>query len=54
QLCLYMHEPHLHALKRVLRYVRGIMDLGLELYQSPTSQLTAYSDADWAGCPSIG
>ncbi|GKE21081.1 ribonuclease H-like domain-containing protein, partial [Tanacetum coccineum] len=52
QLYLYMHdprEPHLNALKCVLRYVRGTMDLGLELYQSSTSQLTAYSDADWAG-----
>ncbi|GJT44450.1 ribonuclease H-like domain-containing protein [Tanacetum coccineum] len=55
QLCLYMHdprEPHLNALKYVLRYVCGTMDLGLELYQSSTSQLTAYSDVDWAGCPS--
>ncbi|GJU89514.1 ribonuclease H-like domain-containing protein [Tanacetum coccineum] len=33
QLCLFMHdprEPHLVALKRVLRYVRGITDLGLQ------------------------
>nr|GEV61688.1 putative reverse transcriptase domain-containing protein [Tanacetum cinerariifolium] len=55
QLCLYMHdprEPHLNALKRVLRYACGTIDLGLELYQSFTSQLTAYSDTDWAGCPS--
>ena len=44
-------EPHLHAMKRVLRYVRGTIDLGLQLYRSTTSQLTAYSDADWAGCP---
>ncbi|GJX95735.1 ribonuclease H-like domain-containing protein [Tanacetum coccineum] len=52
QLCLYMHdprEPHLNALKRVLRYVCGTIDLGLELYQSFTSQLITYSDADWAG-----
>ncbi|GJZ25913.1 ribonuclease H-like domain-containing protein [Tanacetum coccineum] len=55
QICLYMHdprEPHYTALKRILRYVRGTLDHGLQLYASTTSQLTVYSDADWAGCPS--
>ncbi|GJW58443.1 ribonuclease H-like domain-containing protein [Tanacetum coccineum] len=54
QLCLYMHdprEPHLNAMKRVLRYLRGTTDLGLQLFRSTTSQPIAYSDADWAGCP---
>ncbi|GJZ81707.1 ribonuclease H-like domain-containing protein [Tanacetum coccineum] len=54
QLCLYMHdprEPHLNAMKRVLRYLRGTTDLGLQLFRSTTSQLIAYFDADWAGCP---
>ena len=44
-------EPHFHAMKRVLRYLRGITDLGLQLFRSSTSQLTSYSDVDWAGCP---
>ncbi|GJV02123.1 phosphoinositide phospholipase C 2-like protein isoform X2 [Tanacetum coccineum] len=51
QLCLYMHdhrEPHLYAMKRVLRYLRGTTNLGLQLFRSTTSQLIAYSDADWA------
>ncbi|GJU42426.1 ribonuclease H-like domain-containing protein [Tanacetum coccineum] len=54
QLCLYMHyprEPHLNAMKRVLRYLRGTTDLGLQLFRSTTSQLIAYSNANWAGCP---
>ncbi|GJW14123.1 ribonuclease H-like domain-containing protein [Tanacetum coccineum] len=54
QLCLYMHdsrEPHLNAMKRVLRYLRGTTNLGLQLFRSTTSQLIAYFDADWAGCP---
>ncbi|GKD04247.1 ribonuclease H-like domain-containing protein [Tanacetum coccineum] len=54
QLCLYMHdprEPHLNAMKCVLRYLRGTTDLVLQLFWSTTSQLIAYSDADWAGCP---
>ncbi|GJW85425.1 ribonuclease H-like domain-containing protein [Tanacetum coccineum] len=53
QVCLHMHvprEPHLAALKRVLRYVRGTLDFGLQLYASITGSLVAYTDADWAGC----
>ncbi|GKE22326.1 ribonuclease H-like domain-containing protein [Tanacetum coccineum] len=42
--------PHLATLKRVLRYIRGTTDLGLQLYQSSISQLISYTDADWAGC----
>ncbi|GKB61353.1 ribonuclease H-like domain-containing protein, partial [Tanacetum coccineum] len=54
QICLHMHdprEPHLAALKRVLRYIRGTLDHGLQLHVSSTSQLNAYTDADWTGCP---
>ncbi|GJS25500.1 retrotransposon-related protein [Tanacetum coccineum] len=54
QICLYMHdprEPHLAALKRILCYVRGTLEFGLQLYASSGSSLVAYSDADWAGCP---
>ncbi|GKB12366.1 ribonuclease H-like domain-containing protein [Tanacetum coccineum] len=55
QICLYMHdprEPHLAALKCILRYVQGTLDLGLHLYASSTTSLVSYTDADWAGCPS--
>ncbi|GJR65910.1 ribonuclease H-like domain-containing protein [Tanacetum coccineum] len=54
QVCLYMHdprEPHFSALKRILRYVHGTLDYGLQLFSSSTTYLVAYSDADWAGCP---
>ncbi|GJT98878.1 ribonuclease H-like domain-containing protein [Tanacetum coccineum] len=54
QICLYMHDPrdpHFTALKHILRYVCGTIDHGLQLHVSSTSQLTAYTDADWAGCP---
>ncbi|GKF19746.1 ribonuclease H-like domain-containing protein [Tanacetum coccineum] len=54
RVCLYMHdprEPHYTALKRILRYVCGIVAFGLQLHASSTAQLTAYTDADWAGCP---
>ncbi|GJY45819.1 reverse transcriptase domain-containing protein [Tanacetum coccineum] len=52
--CLHMHyprEPHYSALKRILHYVCGTLDYGLQLFSSTTSDLVAYSDADWAGCP---
>nr|GEZ48937.1 ribonuclease H-like domain-containing protein [Tanacetum cinerariifolium] len=55
QICLYMHdprEPHLAALKRILRYIRGTLDFGFHLYSSTTISLVGYTDADWAGCPS--
>jgi hypothetical protein len=54
RVCLYMHdprEPHLAALKRILRYVCGTLDLGLLLQPSASGDLIVYSDADWAGCP---
>nr|GFA26740.1 ribonuclease H-like domain-containing protein [Tanacetum cinerariifolium] len=54
QACLYMHDPrerYFSALKRILRYVRGTLDCGLQLYASYTSSLVAYSDAHWALCP---
>nr|GEV59982.1 ribonuclease H-like domain-containing protein [Tanacetum cinerariifolium] len=55
QICLYMHdprEPHFAALKRIMCYVQGTMDLGLHLYASATTSLVGYTDAYWAGCPS--
>lgn len=44
-------QPHFQALKRILSYLQGTLDHGLFLLASPITGLTAYSDADWAGCP---
>nr|GEV32422.1 ribonuclease H-like domain-containing protein [Tanacetum cinerariifolium] len=44
-------DSHFTALKRILHYVRGTLDYGLQLHVSSTTQLTAYTDADWDGCP---
>jgi hypothetical protein len=54
QICLHMHnprEPHLTAMKRILRYLQGMPDYGLLLRRSSSSDLVIYTDADWAGCP---
>jgi len=54
QVCLHMHdprEPHLAALKQILRYVRGTLHLGLLLRPSSSTHLQVYTNADWAGCP---
>jgi hypothetical protein len=54
QACLYMHAPrdsHLNLMKRILRYIKGTLDLGMHFSSSPATSLTVYSDVDWAGCP---
>ncbi|CAM8956466.1 unnamed protein product [Rhodiola kirilowii] len=54
QCCLFMHDPrekHFSSLKRILRYIKGTISLGLQLSRSSITDLSAYSDADWAGCP---
>jgi hypothetical protein len=46
-------EPHLTAMKRILRYLQGTLAYGLLLRRSSSSDLVIYMDADWAGCPDI-
>ncbi|KAD3642361.1 hypothetical protein E3N88_31585 [Mikania micrantha] len=65
KVCQFMHSPtenHWSAVKRILRYLKGTSNQGLLLSHKSSSQLHAYtdtafnslsafSDADWAGCP---
>jgi hypothetical protein len=54
QVCMHMHDPrvsHFNALKRILRYVKGTLDMGLQMRPSPLRSLVGFTDADWAGCP---
>nr|ABB47203.2 retrotransposon protein, putative, unclassified [Oryza sativa Japonica Group] len=54
QVCLFMHdprEPHLALVKRILRYIKGTLHICLHIGTAPVDSLTAYSDADWVGCP---
>lgn len=42
-------EQHWAAIKRVLRYLRGTVEMGLRYDRGRGSKLVGYSDADWAG-----
>nr|KYP70493.1 Retrovirus-related Pol polyprotein from transposon TNT 1-94 [Cajanus cajan] len=48
----FMEDPsytHWKALKRILRFVRGTLSLGLFYSKSDDYQLVGYSDNDWCG-----
>ena len=50
----FLHAPtdvHFQVVKRILRYVKGTLNFGLQFTSSSSMGLVAYSDADWAGCP---
>jgi hypothetical protein len=44
-------EPHLMAMKCILRYLQGTLDYNLLICHSSSSDLVIYTDTDWAGCP---
>jgi hypothetical protein len=49
----FLHAPttvHLTAAKRILRYVRGTIDLEFQIIRSDSMLVSGFSDADWAGC----
>ena len=45
------NATHLTAVKRILRYLKGTVDLALKYEKSSDETLTGFSDADWAGDP---
>ncbi|XP_019096533.1 PREDICTED: uncharacterized protein LOC109130896 [Camelina sativa] len=48
-----MHQPTVsdfQLLKRLLRYVKSTVRMGINLYSNSASNLTAFSDSDYAGC----
>nr|GEY53195.1 ribonuclease H-like domain-containing protein [Tanacetum cinerariifolium] len=55
QISLYMHdprEPHFAAIKRILRYVRGTVDFGLQLYASATTSFVG-AEAEYRGVANV-
>jgi Reverse transcriptase (RNA-dependent DNA polymerase) len=52
KLSQFMHSPtedHWAAAKRILRYVAGTLDHGIQFYRGSPSRINAFSDSDWAG-----
>ncbi|GKD63282.1 copia protein [Tanacetum coccineum] len=43
-------EKHLNMVKRIFRYLKGTINMGLWYSKDTDMSLTAYSDADHAGC----
>ncbi|GKC42301.1 hypothetical protein Tco_1060023, partial [Tanacetum coccineum] len=43
-------EKHLHVVKRIFKYLRGTVNRGLWYLKDSSIALTAYADADHAGC----
>jgi hypothetical protein len=41
---------HWTAVKRILRYLKYTLRLGLKIHRSMSMLVSAFSDADWAGC----
>jgi hypothetical protein len=53
KVCQFLHKPtmvHWSAVKRILRYLQFMTDMGLRIRKSPSILVSAFSDADWAGC----
>ena len=43
-------DKHLHAIKRIFRYLQGTIHMGLWYPKDSGFKLTAFADADYAGC----
>jgi histone deacetylase 1/2 len=53
KVCQFLSHPtdvHWEAVKHILRYVKGTLDMGLHIRKSPSTEVSIYTDADWAGC----
>jgi histone deacetylase 1/2 len=52
RVCQFLHAPtstHWAAAKRILRYIKHMINLGLHIQKTIRPFLSAFSDADWAG-----
>jgi hypothetical protein len=53
KVCQYLHAPtslHWTAVKRILRYLKLTLSVGLKIRKSACNILSAFSDADWVDC----
>jgi hypothetical protein len=53
KVCQFLSQPtdvHWEAVKRILRYIKGTLETGLQIRKSPSMGISIFTDADWAGC----
>jgi histone deacetylase 1/2 len=53
KVCQYLNSPtlvHWKTVKRILRYLKYTLGIGLKIQKSPSMLVSAFSYADWAGC----
>jgi len=53
KVCQFLHAPttvHWTAAKRIVRYVKNTLNIGLNFSKSSSTLLSAFSDSNWAGC----
>jgi hypothetical protein len=53
KVCQFLHSPttiHWTMVKHILHYIKSTISTGLHIRKSPFTLLSAFSDADWAGC----
>jgi len=43
-------QSHLYAIKRILKYLKGTINMGLFYLRGISFELTSYSNADFGGC----
>jgi hypothetical protein len=54
KVCQFLHSPrtvHWEAVKRILRYVKGTLNLSLQIVKSRSTVVSTFANADWTGCP---
>jgi histone deacetylase 1/2 len=52
--CQFLHAPttiHWAAVKRIIQYLQGTITFGLGMKRTKSTLVSAFLDADWAGCP---
>jgi hypothetical protein len=53
KVCQFLSQPtdvHWEAVKRILRYIKGTLQTGLQIRKSPSTGISIFTDADWARC----
>ena len=53
KVCYLLSQPtkvHWEVVKRILQYVKGTLQVSLQIRKSLSSGISIFTDADWAGC----